>query len=472
MAKQAKAKNPNHLSFGRLLAFKSSDISSAWVNVIVLNYLSIYASDTLGIDVRTVGVLLLASKIVDAFTDLFAGILVDNTKTKLGRGRTYEPAIIGMTLCTVLLFSCSPAWSNVIKYIWIFCMYTFTFSIFSTLRMAAANPYTISHFSNNPVLLKKVASYGGIVTMFGSIIVSSLFPVLMARLATSAGGWTRLILVIMIPATLIGLLRFFLCKEDPNVEAGSNQEPIRLGEIKTLFSKNKYVWYYALIMLSYNIITNLAVGSYYFKYVVGNTAQLGLLSVFGVVLLPLMLVFPVVMKKVGGLGKMLALFSVIGIVGYVICFFSGAFVPGVLAGYLLGTLATLPIAYYGILFVMNICNYNEMMGLQRMEASSSSLANFASKAGAALGAYVTGLVLSLGGYISTTSDVIVEQPASAIFMIRFDFALVPVILLVVIMLCSLAFSKLEPKVEAYEKEKKERLAAEAAAKAETEAVAE
>ena len=98
--------------------------------------------------------------------------------------------------------------------------------------------------------------------------------------------------------------------------------------------------------------------------------------------------------------------------------------------------------------------------------------NFASKAGAALGAYVTGLVLSLGGYISTTSDVIVEQPASAIFMIRFDFALVPVILLVVIMLCSLAFSKLEPKVEAYEKEKKERLAAEAAAKAETEAVAE
>ena len=322
------------------------------------------------------------------------------------------------------------------------------------------------------MLLKKVASYGGIITMFGSIIVSSLFPVLMARLATSAGGWTRLILVIMIPATLIGLLRFFLCKEDPNVEAGSNQEPIRLGELKTLFSKNKYVWYYALIMLSYNIITNLAVGSYYFKYVVGNTAQLGLLSVFGVVLLPLMLVFPVVMKKVGGLGKMLALFSLIGIVGYVICFFSGAFVPGVLAGYLLGTLATLPIAYYGILFVMNICNYNEMMGLQRMEASSSSLANFASKAGAALGAYVTGLVLSLGGYISTTSDVVVEQPASAIFMIRFDFALVPVILLVVILLCSLAFSKLEPKVEAYEKEKKERLAAEAAAKSETEAVAE
>jgi len=57
-------------------------------------------------------------------------------------------------------------------------------------------------------------------------------------------------------------------------------------------------------------------------------------------------------------------------------------------------------------------------------------------------------------------------------MIRFDFALVPVILLVVIGLCSLAFSKLEPKAEAFEKEKKERLAAEAAAKEAAETVTE
>ena len=39
-----KAKDPNHLSFGRLMAWKSSDISAGWVNVIMLNYLSLYAS--------------------------------------------------------------------------------------------------------------------------------------------------------------------------------------------------------------------------------------------------------------------------------------------------------------------------------------------------------------------------------------------------------------------------------------------
>ena len=460
MARKERLQDPNRLGFGRLLAFKSSDIVAAWVNLIAINYLSLYASDTLGISVMTVGTLLLASKIVDAFTDVIAGWLVDNTHTKWGTGRTYEPAIVGMAICTVLLFSASPEWSNFAKCAWIFCMYTFTFSIFATLRLAGANPYTIRHFSNNPVLLKKVASYGGIITMGGSILMSIGFPILMSKIATSASGWTRLLLVIMVPGALIGLLRFFLCKEDPSVTAGQQQQKVDLKELGRLFSKNKYVWLYAIIMLSYNIVTNLAVNTYYFKYIIGNTAMLGVMSAVSMVILPVMLVFPAIMKKIGSMGKMLALFCIFGIAGYLFAFFVPGLI-GALVGGILGALATTPVAYYGILFIMNICNYNEMLGLQRMEASSSILSNFASKFGGALGAWITGIVLSIGGYISSTVEV--TQPASALLAIRIDFALVPVVLLAVIGVCSLAFAKLEPKVEAFEAEKKARLEAEAAA---------
>ena len=150
-----KVKDPNKLGFGRLLAFKSSDIVAAWINLIMLNYLSIYASDTLGVNLLTVSTLLLASKAVDAVTDMVAGVIVDNTHTKLGKGRPYELSIIGMTFCTVLLFAGNPAWSEFAKCAWIFCMYTLTFSIFATMRNAAMNPYTIRTFSNNPVLLKR-----------------------------------------------------------------------------------------------------------------------------------------------------------------------------------------------------------------------------------------------------------------------------------------------------------------------------
>ena len=40
------------------------------------------------------------------------------------------------------------------------------------IRDRANTPYTIRHFSNNPILIRKVASYGGVITMAGSMIVS------------------------------------------------------------------------------------------------------------------------------------------------------------------------------------------------------------------------------------------------------------------------------------------------------------
>ena len=82
-------------------------------------------------------------------------------------------------------------------------MYTLVFSIFTTLRGAANTPYTIRHFSNNPILIRKVASYGGIITMAGSMIVSILFPIVMSKLATSAGGWRTTVAIFVLPLLLI-----------------------------------------------------------------------------------------------------------------------------------------------------------------------------------------------------------------------------------------------------------------------------
>lgn len=460
MAK-TKAKNPDRLGLGHLLLWKTSDISAAWVNVITLNFLSIYASDTLGINIGLVGTLLLASKVVDGFTDIFAGWLVDNTHTKWGKGRPYEIGIAGMTLSSIAIFAGNPAWSNVAKCAWIFFMYTLTFSVFATLRQAAANPYTIRHFSNNKALITKVSSYGGIVTMAGSMVINIVFPVLMSRIATSASGWTAAVALVMIPATLIGLLRFLLCKEDPKVDETSKQDPVKLNEIFMLFKRNKYVWFYAIVMLCYNIVTNLAVGSYYFKWIVGDTSMMGILSAGGMLLLPVMLVFPAIMKKIGSMGKMITYLCGISIVGFLIAFFSGAFLPGVLAGYIIGQIGTLPIAYYGVLFIMNICTYNEMQGMPRMDGSSGILANFCSKAGGALGGWITGMLLMAAGYVS--AEGVTSQPASALLMIRIDFAIVPAILLVVIAVCCLAFSRLEPQAAEFEAKKKSAGMEEAAA---------
>lgn len=463
--KKEKVLDHDKLGLGKLLVYKSSDIASAGVSAIVLGYLTLYCTDTLGINAMLIGSLLMASKIFDAFTDILAGWLVDNTHTKLGKGRPYELCIIGITICSLGLFSVSPEWSEFIKCAWIFCMYTLVFSVFTTLRSAANIPYTIRAFSNNQKVITKVASYGGIITMSAAIGISVAFPIVMSKLAISAAGWTKTIAIFVIPLTVIGIIRFIFLKEDPAVDAG-NQQKISLKEILEMLKVNKYIWLFACIMLCYNVTTSLGMATYYFKWIVGNTALISVTSMFSIVLLPVMFTFPAVMRKIGTMGDMIAAFCVIGIIGYGIVFFSGSFLPGVLIGSAVGTFTTLPLAYYGVLFIMKCCTYNEMKGLPRMDGSAGILSNFATKFGSAIGSAVTGVLLGFAGYVS--GENVTAQPDSAIIMIRVLYAVVPAVFLLIILFASKSFAPLEKKIPEWEEARKAEMEAAALAEAQSE----
>lgn len=256
----------------------------------------------------------------------------------------------------------------------------------------------------------------------------------------------------MVPLTLIGVLRFIFIKEDPSVDAGQQHQKVSIKEIFTMFRKNQYVWLYAGIMLCFNLTTALGVTTYYFKWIIGNTGLMAVTSVFSIVTLPLMLTFPTIMKKIGTLGDMIFAFCGIGIVGYLIAFISKDNLVGVMLGTLLGAFATLPLSYYGVLFIMKCCTYNEMQDMPRMDGSSNILASFTSKFGSALGSAVTGVMLSAAGYVA--GDNVASQPDSALMMIRVLFAIVPAISLVLIGICSKKFVKLEKQIPEWEEKRK------------------
>lgn len=78
-----------------------------------------YCTNSLGLSPGIVGTLLLVSKLFDGFTDLIAGLIIDKTKTKYGKARPYELCILGVWICTVLLFS-TPNFGRAGKIIWVF----------------------------------------------------------------------------------------------------------------------------------------------------------------------------------------------------------------------------------------------------------------------------------------------------------------------------------------------------------------
>ena len=433
----------NRLPFFKFLAWKSSDITRAGAFVIVNTYLTMFCSDFLGMDPAVVGTILLVSNLIDAVTDFVAAYMIDNTHTKWGKARPYELGIIGVTVCTTLMFFADAEWSMGLKIAWIFFTYTFVFGIFGTFRDIAITPYLIRAFSNNRTVIGKVSSYGGLVTTLGSMVVSRTFPMLMAQMATSAEGWRPLVMMYMIPLTLIGLLRFIFVKEDPAVDGGKLTEKVTLKQIFQMIKKNNYAWFYFGIMLIFNLITSLGALSYYFKYIVGDVSKSGIMSIFSILLLPIMLFFPPLMKKFSA-AQMIAFGGIFACVGYLINFFAGGNVGILIGAGLMTALAQLPISYLQSLVQMDLASYNVRLGLPRMDASISAVYNkLGVQLGQGFGGFVMGIAMSAAGYVAATGDAAVQQPASAIFMIRAMYSLVPMILMVVLVFCAFKLGKLK-----------------------------
>lgn len=434
--KQVSTSKEDKLPFLKFLAWKSSDVAQAGAFLIVNTYLTLYCSDFLGISTAVVGVILLVSNILDAITDLIAAYMIDNTNTKWGKARPYEVGIIGVTICTALMFSADSAWSMGLKIAWIFFMYTFVFGIFGTMRTVANTPYMIRAFSNNRTLIGKVSSYGGLVTTLCSMVVSMSFPKLMAKMATSAAGWRTLLLIYMVPLTLVGILRFIFVKEDPNVGSADLQDKVKLSTIWDMIKKNRFGWFYFILIFIFNCVTSFGTLSYYFKYVVGDVSMTGILSIFGTLMLPLMLFFPLLLKKFSA-GQIMCVSTLIGCLGYLLNFFAGANVGLLIVASLLTAFMQLPLSYLQGLIIMDLANYNETLELPRMEASVGAIFNgLGSQLGQGVGGFIMGIALSIGGYVTATGDAVVAQPDSAVLAIRLMYSLVPMALMLVLAFCA------------------------------------
>ena len=437
--------------FGRFLAWKTSDISAAGLQIIVTGYLMIYCTDFLGLAGTVVGTILLVSNLLDAVTDLIAGFIIDNTHSKLGKGRPYEIGIVGMWICTALMFSGPTGASELVKILWVFFMYTFIFGIFNTLRGAGSTAYMIRAFDNDRTLIGKVGSYGGMVTTLGSMVVSLTFPRVMGQLATSAAGWRSLILIYSIPLCVLALGRFVFVKENPDIDAGEQHVKVTFKDFLDVFTKNKYVWFYAGMIVLFNAIQNMSVQVHYFTYIVGDVDAVGILSIMGIMLLPAMLLMPIVLKHLS-VSRVVFFGSIFAIVGYAINFFAGANIPLLYVAGILMACLNLPISYLTAVLLMDLFNYNEYKGLARLEGTTNQLAHgMSSQIGQGVGGFLLGVFLDLGGYITAEDGVTVVQPDSALTMIRVMYSIIPIVLIVLLMVCVHFLGKLDkeqPEIEA------------------------
>ena len=417
-------------------AWSTRGIAQA-INVVLCMNIAYYCTDIVGLNATVVGTLFLVSKIIDAFTDLGFGFLLDKTHTRWGKARPYEVFIVIEWVFTVLMFNIPNAGTTV-QYIWLFIMYTMINAVCATALGGIDSVYLARAFTTEKNQIKAISINGAIV-MFCSIIFNIVFPRFLAGKGTTQLGWTQLVIYLAVIMSVIGILRFIFCKEivvdEPRKDGKKTANDLSLKQSLGLIGKNKYLFIVVGLMLLTFVVNNMQTATtYYFKYIYGDLEAQGTAAITSIIVLPALIFFPMLSNKFGTT-RLLQVCCGIGILGMLIRTLGGPNMTTIIIGGLLFGIGTLPISLMINTYLIDCMDYGEWKTGVRIEGLVASIANFASKVGNGIAVGLVGLVMGMAGYDGLAAT----QSDAANGAIVFLYNILPLILFVVMLVLSLFY---------------------------------
>ncbi|MCK9873492.1 MFS transporter [Nocardiopsis dassonvillei] len=378
------------------LKFSTRGVSLA-VNVLVVMQLTFYATDSVGLSAGLIGGLFLAAKLFDGVTDILAGFAIDRTKSRWGRARPYELLIVPIWITTVAAFS-TPDMPQVWQAAYLFVMFVLITSVFQTL-LAQAEGVFLKRSLTGETRYAKVLSRQGVLIILVAAVANIALPQLIDLWGNQPGGWTLIAAVYGVPMMLIGLVRFWLIRESAvSDEEAAAEKRVFVREGLGSLLRNKYAFVMAGMVLLVNVVftSNGIIGTYYFKYVLGDVGLLSIVMAAGAVVPFIYLVFPLAVRTIGAIN-----FVRINLFGAVIGFGLVTLFPEVLGlvvvGQMLGSLTTVITMLVGF-FMLQCMSYGEWRSGVRADAVTTSVVNLAGKTGQGIASGLIGLILSAAGY--------------------------------------------------------------------------
>lgn len=439
MSSESKVLNPERIPMRQQLAYALSELASCPLYTIVFTFLTFFYTDVLGMNAGTVGIVILASKVFDGISDLWAGNLIDHTHTRNGSARPWIlRAAIPLALSYVLLFTV-PNIGNIGKILYIFVTYNFAMTVAFTINNCAINALPV-YMSNDTT--SRSSAYA-VRTIFAGVVqmaVSMVFLNLVESFGGGQAGWIKVSGVLAAISLLFSLVVYFGTRERA---VKTDEEKVENVPFKTAIGsvlQNKY-WFMVLAMIliiALHQVATLTVGVYYAKYILLDEKLAGNLVLYhhlgGAVG---MLAMPFILRT--GISKRSAVFAagLCMVVGSLISVFrgDGVFLIASLALRGMGFGITNSL-YYGML--ADSVDYGEWKTGIRATAVTTSAASVGNKLGSGLGSALIGLALSAAGYDGLQA----VQTASAVSCIRVVFVVLPLVLYV-LLLVLMYFYKLD-----------------------------
>lgn len=379
----------------------------------LVGQLTYFYTDKVGMAVGGVGVVMMIAKIIDAFTDVIVGNMVDHSK---GGNKKYYSWMLRMAVpaaaVIIMMFTVPIQAGQTAALIYVLVtnllltavIYTMIATPFGAVMIVRTN--SLSERSSMG-LFRAVGNYGA-----GMIVAIATIPVTNI-LGGTQNAWIKYGVII----GAVTLLLFLICynngrkakfasdyeqeeNKSENKEAVQEEEAVPFMEALGMLFHNKY-W---VIVLLFNLITSISSaiaassGTYYAKWIFGNDNLVAITGAVGMLatVIGFVLSKPIIEKL--GVTKTVQL----GLLGAAAPAFIRCLVP---TNFILVTVCNLFASFiqiplmclYGVLTAMAV-DYNEWKYDKKLVAMSGGAIGFGSKVGNGLGSVILTAFLAIGAY--------------------------------------------------------------------------
>lgn len=382
----------------------------------LVGQLTYFYTDKVLLAAGSVSIVMAIAKILDAFTDVIFGNIIDHSK---GGDKKYYKWMIRMLVpaaaIMVLMFTvpvnagnfASLAYVLITNVLLTAVIYTIIATPFSAIMVVRTNS---QEERGKMGVFRAVGNYGA-----GMLISIMTIPVT-NMLGGTQSAWIKYGAILGLAVLLLFLICWnngrkakfvsdFAADGEQAAPAQEEEEKVPFKDAMSMLFRNRY-W---VIVLLFNVITQItnslagSAGTYYCKWIFGNDNLVAVVGSVGMI--ATVLGFVLSNKIIGWLGVRKTVSA--GLLGAALmagvrCFVPANF-PIYVATSLIGSFVQIPLmCLYGVLLAMTV-DYNEWKYDKKMVATSSGAVGFGSKVGGGIGSVFLGLILALGNYDATLS---------------------------------------------------------------------
>jgi glycoside/pentoside/hexuronide:cation symporter, GPH family len=418
------------------IGYGVSDMSCNLVWQVITLYLMFYYTDVAGLSASLVGVLFLVTRVIDGFTDVGMGIVIDKTHTRWGKSRPW--LLFGALPFAAFAMAAfyMPDLSAGGKLIYAYVTYIGLSLAYTVVNIPIAS--ILPSLTRSARERTNLATSRIVFSFVGATAVSVLTMPAVNALGggSQADGFFRVMAIYGLVA--VGLFTFSFL----NVRELEHRESRRAVPIREAFASLKRNTYWHIFAVNIVFMWGaffIQQGAliYYFTYNLGRSDLVSVIAGIST-LVPITGTFVTpFFARIWTKRKVYQVSTAVLIVGMVLMLLAGAHVPALLAGAVVSSFG------FGlrqsIYFSMQAdpIDYGEWKTGVGAAGLLCSINGFIGKVAMAIAGALSGFLLDLGGYVPNA-----EQSSSALFSIKCSYLLIPLAMNLVSM-GIMAFYKLD-----------------------------